>query len=381
MTFAPRRHHVAGTGPRRGPRPALHALGCAALLTGTALTIAAGTAGTAGAAQAAAPADGSVPAYLYVTSSADDTVAVIGLSSDTVVNAFGHAGFTEWVSSPAEDELWGTLQPTSPGVNGAGEVRGVSTSNFHPTGAYPLGTTAATSIGISADGNTVYTLSPADATISAVDVGGDGTVTNYPLTLAPGAVAQDLVVDGTDLLGYVTDSTGTVTAIDLTTGDVEWSLSVGASAGTAVLSNDERELYVENQAKAGGPLRVAEINTSRGPVATQWKAEGDTFGPLAISADDTQVFAANPKGGAVDVLDTTTGKSDATVHLGSSQQPTALIADSDTLFIGTSPKQVVDAYSLVEKKIVARIATSSDLGNGPSVTEFALGPAVPPYST
>lgn len=312
--------------------------------------------------------------------SADDTVAVIGLSSDTVVDAFGHAGFTDMVGSPTESVLWGTLQPTSPGVDGAGEVRGVSTSNFHPTGASPLGTTPATSIGISADGNTVYTLSPADATISAVDVGGDGTVTNYPLTLAPGAVPQDLAVDGPDLLGYVTDSTGTVTAIDLTTGDVQWSLSVGATAGTAVLSNDERELYVENQAKAGGPLRVAEINTSRGPEATQWKAAGDTFGPLAISADDTQVFAANPKGGTVDVLDTTTGKSDATVHLSGNQQPTALIADSDTLFIGTSPKQVVDAYSLIEKKIVAKIATASDLGNGPSVTEFALGPAVPPYN-
>jgi hypothetical protein len=372
VNLVPRRRAVNSI---RGPRPALRAAGCAAVLAGAVLV-----AGPAGPAQAAAPADIPVPAFLYATSGADDTVAVIGLSTNTVVNAFGHAGFTDMVGSPTDSVLWGTLTPSTPGADGAGNVRGVSTSNFHPTEDYALGTTPATSIGISADGNTVYALSPADSTISAIDQGGDDTVTNYPLTLAPGAVPQDLAVDGSDLIGYVTDSTGTVTAIDLTTGDVEWSLSVGATAGPAVLSNDEDELYVENQAKAGGALRVARINTSRGPEATQWKAAGDTLGPLAISADDSLVFAANPVGGTVDVLDTTTGKSDATVHLGGAQEPTALIADSDTLFIGTSPHQVVVAYSLVEKKIVARIATASDLGGGPSVTEFALGPAVPPYS-
>ena len=381
MTTVPSR---LATDPRRGRRPVLRAAGTA-LLTGTALVAGAtGPAHAAAPTHAPAPADIPVAAYLYATSAADDTVAVIGLSSDTVVNAFGHAGFTGMVGSPSDPVLWGTLSAAAPGDNGTGIVRGVSTSNFHPSGAFDLGPSPATSIGVSDDGSTVYTLSPSDATISAIDVGsdngGDGTVTNYPLALAPGAVPEDLVVDGSDLIGYVTDSTGTMTAIDLTTGDVEWTQSVGAVAGTEVLSNDTRELFIENQAKPGGAVRVARVNTSGPSDVVQWKVGGSTFGPIAISADDSQVFAAKPTGGAVDILDATTGKSDATVHLSGSQQPTALIADSDTLFIGTSPHQVVVAYSLVEKKIVARIATDSDLGGGPSVTEFALGPAVPPYS-
>jgi DNA-binding beta-propeller fold protein YncE len=341
----------SGTRRRRGGRPAPRAAVATALLAGAVLF--AGAAFGAGPAQAATPAASAAagaaePPFVYGDSpvgNLDD----VGIAPPSLVDVYPVGPSNALAVSP-DGTLIYSANAFHPWIN----VNFASSTKS--SGAIDI-SDIAVAIAFAPNGKLAYALSPADQTISVLDVTGHALSTAYAITGEGAAVPQDLVLGHAAHRAFVTDSLGGVSVVNLSTGTTLARVQVGASASGEVLSPDASRLYVADQS-ADGTARIAVVNTSNDKVLAQISLPaGAQPGTLTAAPNGKHVYVADLANAAIDVIATATGKVSGVLAVPNGEQPTAIIADRDDLFIGACPDAVVDFYSFASASFTTQVAT------------------------
>lgn len=287
---------------------ALAAVAPTALLLGGASLVATGALSLAG----ASSADAAGGPYAYVTNSSGNSVSVIDISTDTVVDTI--TGFHFPVRDTVSPD--GSLLYVS--EQGAGDVAIVDTSTDSivahvTTGGGPY------DIAFTPDGATAYVVT-SGGTITQIDT---ATSTATATIDVPGAFLQGAAVspDGTRL--YVADTTANeFVAIDIATRAIVSETSIPTGAGGIALSPDGSKAYLSSSGEPG----FAIVDTTNDTVTQV--GVGSTPEGIAITPDGSTVFAADQFLMGIDVLDTASATA-STSTAGSWNQPDSVAVSAD----------------------------------------------------
>jgi predicted alpha-1,2-mannosidase len=133
-------------------------------------------------------------------------------------------------------------------------------------------------------------------------------------------------------MAYATNRFGnSVTPIDLTTGVAADEIAVGEEPRSAVLSADEKRLYVVDS----GAGEVSVIDTRAGKRVATVKTGGTPM-DAALTPDGKTLWVVSNDDGTVEAIDTATLRAGATVHVGSHPRALAIDAGGATLYVSNS---------------------------------------------
>ncbi len=231
-----------------------------------------------------------------------------------------------------------------------------STVNQVGTDSYPFG------IAVSKDGTRAYVTNIHDGTVSVIDlrtgqVGASITIGGQPTAIAVNSAGNRIYV--------LNDADDTVSVVNTITGKiVGQAIQVGNDASAIVLSRDGNRAYVSNS--SDGTVSVIDT-VSRTVVSTV--AVGTTPSGLALSPDGRYVYVANSDSGTVSVISTLRNAVVGTATVGES--PTALVvsADGSRLYVANSGDSTISddgTVSVIDTRTLAAIGSPIRVGDYPS---------------
>lgn len=146
-------------------------------------------------------------------------------------------------------------------------------------------------------------------------------------------------------------TSGTVSAVDLSTGKPLASIPVGASPGTVVTSPDHTKAFVANQ----NADTVSVIDVASDAV-TATISTGRVPAGLAVSPDSKTLWVADYGDGAVQPVDIASGAVGAEVHVGAGPENLGLTPDGATLVVANKNANSVALVDTASKAVKATVA-------------------------
>ncbi|MCV7227258.1 beta-propeller fold lactonase family protein [Mycolicibacterium komossense] len=231
-----------------------------------------------------------------------------------------------------------------------------STVNQVGTDSFPFG------MAVSKDGTRAYVTNIHDGTVSVIDlrtgqVGAPITVGGQPTAIAVSPSGNRI---------YVLDDAGdTVSVINTATGQlVGKPVQVGTDASAIVLSADGNRAYVSNS----GDGTVSVIDTAAGKVVSTISVGANPLG-LAVSPDGRYLYVANSDTGTVSVINTLRYAVVGTATVGEAPTAITLSADGSRLYVANSGDSTISddgTVSVIDTKTLTAIGSPIRVGDYPS---------------
>jgi eukaryotic-like serine/threonine-protein kinase len=241
-----------------------------------------------------------------------DTAIAVGM--DTVVGvdvATGEAG-------------WSVDRDPGPAVTPSAIALGFSVAVVYTEGfgPHPPGSRASSSATASASP------SPTSTASASPSGGGDGSaaVDSHlaaidaftrkpfwkPIELDAVSYSGVTAVDG---VAYTATETGSVYAVDLTSGKIAWTVDAGEAVDTPLVVTDGKVIAV-TRATSDEPASVVALATSDGSETWRWKSPTPVYRLSAASADAAHVYVGlSDQNGTLRALDLQTGSLDWTARM------------------------------------------------------------------
>ncbi len=196
-----------------------------------------------------------------------------------------------------------------------------------------VGTTVSEAVDVNVDGITV---SPHAVTTTENQVGTD----SYPLGIA---VSKD------GNRAYVTNiSDGTVSVIDLRTGQVSAAITVGGQPTAIAINGAGNRIYVLNDSDD----TVSVFNTATGAIVGQPIEVGNDAAAIVLSPNGTRAYVSNSSDDTVSVIDTATRKVVNTIAVGENPFGMALSPNGRYVYVTNADSGTVSVISTVRNAVV-----------------------------
>jgi YVTN family beta-propeller protein len=335
-------------------RTVLYSAGCTVLL--------AGSAAFAGSASAdAASAAAAQPSYLYIASTSSNSVTEYDIATSSVVGTFA-AGNTPVALAVTPDGS--QLYVADAGSN---QVLVMSTVTNKVVGTIAVGELPA-SIAFSPNGKIAYVLNRNSQSISVIDTATMMVTTSYSVTSAEGSsYGDDLAITPNGKQAFLPLEDGTVVVVDLATGEVVTTVTLGYLAWQAVASPNGKDVYATYLPTIYSPGYVAAISTATDKVVHRITTNGPRPGSIAISPDGKYVYTADFSDNMVDVITTASNAVTGLVDLPSNSYPVAVAADADFLFTADYTSNAVSQFDIPNNY---QSEGEIPAGDGPSALAF-----------
>jgi len=208
---------------------------------------------------------------------------------------------------------------------------------------------------LSADGSKAYIANTGSSTVSVIN-----TTTNK--------VTRTIQVSGGSPIGmaaskngkwlYVADQTGgQVSVINLATGTETQAIPAGSNAYGVALSPDDSKLYATNF--TGGLGSVLVINTATNAVTASVNTELSPAG-VVVSPDGTRVYTANQISGSVSVINATTNTFVTSINVGKGATGISISPDGSKLYVSNSGEGTVSVINTATNTEVLKIGVGSN---------------------
>jgi YVTN family beta-propeller protein len=302
----------------------------------------AGSAVLAGAAPAGAAAATTQPAYLYVANSNANTVTEYDIATSSVVGSFASgSGPVAVAVTPDGSQLYVADAASN-------QVLVVNTKTNTVAGTIAVGELPA-SIAFSPNGKKAYVLNRDSQSISVINTAKKTVTTTYSLTSAEGtSYGNDLAITPDGGQAFLTLQDGTVIVVDLATGQVVNTVTLGYFSWAAVVSPNGKDVYATYLPTIYSPGWVAEISTATDKVVHKITTNGPSPGSVAITPNGKYVYTADFSDNMVDVITTASNAVTGVVDLPSGSYPVAVAADNDYLFTANYDSAAVSQYDIPE---------------------------------
>jgi YVTN family beta-propeller protein len=335
-------------------RVALYGGGCAVALAGSAVLAGAAPAGAAAAAT-------TQPTYLYVANSNANTVTEYDIATSSVVGSFAAgSGPVAVAVTPDGSQLYVADA-------GSNQVLVVNTATNTAAGTIAVGELPA-SIAFSPNGKKAYVLNRDSQSISVINTAKKTVTATYSLTSAEGtSYGNDLAITPDGGQAFLTLQDGTVIVVDLATGQVVNTVSLGYFSWAAVVSPNGKDVYATYLPTIYSPGWVAEISTATDKVVHKITTNGPSPGSVAITPNGKYVYTADFSDNMVDVITTASNAVTGVVDLPSGSYPVAVAADNDFLFTANYDSSTVSQYDIPENY---QPVGSFPVGAGPNGLAF-----------
>ena len=240
--------------------------------------------------------------FVYVANSSSNTVTPINTATNTAGTpiAVGNTPFDVVVTPNGQtvyvaNQTSNTVTPINTATNTAGTPIAVGTN---PTG-----------LAVTPNGQTVYVANSGDNTVTPINTATNTAGTPIAVGVQPTGVA--VTPDGKTV--YVTNSSdGTVTPINTATNTAGTPIAVGSNPIGVAVSPDGTTVYVANS----GSNTVTPINTATNTAGTPIAVGSTPYG-VAISPDGTTVYVTNETGSNVTPIATATNTAGTAIAVGS----------------------------------------------------------------
>jgi YVTN family beta-propeller protein len=304
------------------------------------------------------------PTYLYVANSNANTVTEYDIATSTVVGTFSAGGSPVAVAvTPDGSQLYVADAASN-------EVTVVNTATNTVVGTIAVGSLPA-SIAFSPNGKKAYVLNRNSQSISVINTAKRTVTASYSLTSAEGtSYGNDLAITPDGDQAFMPLQDGTVIVVDLSTGQVVNTVTLGYFSWAAVVSPNGKDVYASYLPTIYSPGWVAEISTSTDKVVHKITTNGPSPGSVAITPNGQYVYTADFSDNMVDVITTASHAVTGVVDLPSGSYPVAVAADNDFLFTANYDTAAVSQYDIPENY---QPVGSFPVGNGPDA--LALVPA------
>jgi YVTN family beta-propeller protein len=337
-------------------RVAFYAGGCAVALAGSAVLATPAPAGAAAAATAQ-------PTYLYVANNGN-SVTEYDIATSSVVSTFA-AGSNPLAVAVTPDGS--QLYVTDAGSN---EVTVVNTATNTVVGTIAVGELPV-SIAFSPNGKKAYVLNRDSQSISVINTAKKTVTTTYSLSSAEDtSYGSDLAITPDGDQAFLPLQDGTVIVVNLATGAVVNTVTLGYASWQAVVSPDGKDVYATYLPTIYSPGWVAEISTSTDKVVHKITTNGPSPGSVAITPNGKYVYTADFSDNLVDVITTASNAVTGVVDLPSGSYPVAVAADNDFLFTANYAASSVSQFDIPENYQMVR---SFPVGSGPDGLAFVPG--------
>ena len=231
-----------------------------------------------------------------------------------------------------------------------------TTVNQVGTDSYPFG------IAVSKDGSRAYVTNINDGTVSSIDlrtgqVGAVITIGGQPTAIAINGAGNRVYVldDAADTVWVINTATGKI---------VGQTIKVGNDATAIVLNANGTRAYVSNS----GDDTVSVIDTAAHRVVSTIAVGENPFG-MAVSPDGRYVYVTNADSGTVSVISTTRNAVVGTATVGTA--PTAIVvsADGSRLYVANSGNSTISddgTLSVIDTSTLTAIGSPIRVGDYPT---------------
>jgi YVTN family beta-propeller protein len=346
-------------GRRRRTRAALCTAGCTVALAGCFVSAGAASARAAVAAAAAQPA------YLYIANSSGNSVTEYNIAKSSIVGTFAAGNAPVAVAVTPDGKQ---LYVADAGSN---QVMVVKTATNKVIGTIAVGELPA-SIAFSPNGSTAYVLNRDSQSVSVIDTATRAVTASYSLASAEGSsYGNDLAISPDGEQAFLPLEDGTVIVLDLATGAVVNTVTLGYGAWQGVVSPDGKDVYITYLPTIYSAGYVAVVSTATDKIVHRIATNGPDPGSVAISPDGKYVYTADFSDNMVDIITTATDKVTGDEGLPSNYYPVAVAADAGFLFTANYDNNTVSQFDISNSYQRQDIPLAQ--GAGPDA--FALVPA------
>ena len=290
----------------------------------------------------------SYEAYAYVANSADNTVSVVKLVTNTVIATINVGKYPTGVSvSPDGSRAYVTNQgenTVSVIDTRTNTVIGTVTVDYGPLG-----------IIVSPDGSKIYVANSPGNSISVINAATNGVIATIPIN-GPWDLA--ISPDGTRL--YVSNplpisNSNTVTVINTVTNKVITTITVGLLPNGLVVSPDGSRVYVA----CGNSNYISIINTLTNTVDAQLTTP--TPAEVVLSPDGSRLYVSNNFSDEVSIFDTSTKSLITSVPITRQPYGLSLNKDGSLLYVAILDRNNVSILNTSNYTFT----TSVPVGNSP----------------
>ena len=225
-------------------------------------------------------------------------------------------------------------------------------SGFIPTGVFPTG------IAFSPDGLRAYSADQGSLSVSVIDVSSAQVIATIPAGFSAPFSVQ-VSPDGSQL--YVGNNDNTLLIVDTGTLQILKTLSVGFATNAFAVDPSGRMLYASHFVSGS----VSEIDIFTGNVVRTFQLGGTTQG-LALNRKGTHLYVANQDGYLNDV-DLTTGATGANIPLDGVAFGVGVTPDDNEAWITLPLNGKVQIYNLTQRRITGTL----ELGGEPRRIAFS----------
>lgn len=316
---------------------------------------------------------GDIAKVAYVANNGDDTISIIDLTTNTVINTIPGGGGPEYmVISPDNTRLYVDHCCGRDYVWVIDTATNTQIANITLPSGYEL-----SGMAIKPDGTRVYVVGFVPVGPNSVLVIDTATNTLIDTIALPNAPVQ-IAVNPAGTRAYVTlggdlSSDIRVSVIDLATDTVIDNIPVGKRPNGVAVSPDGTRAYVTNFGILGTSGRVSVINTATDMVIDNIPI-GDFPGNVAFTPDGTKAYVTNLGSGVgtgyVSVIDTATNTIIATIPVEANPFDIAFTPDSARAYVTNEESASVSVIDTATNKVIDTIS----VGNNPEGIVILAGP-------
>jgi len=225
---------------------------------------------------------------------------------------------------------------------------------FIPTGSIPTG------LDFSPDGNTAYVTNQGSQNVGVIDVASAQQVATIPTPGGESPFVVRVSPDGSRL--FISTNTTTVYIVDTQTRQVIGSVQVGFAPNGFAVHPDGRIIYVS--ASFGGS--VTEVDMFTGAVLRTFTV-GGVAQDMAVTRDGQRLYVANGSGFLTEI-DLQSGQQTATITLAGAAFGIGVTPDDGQAYISLPDQGLVQVFNLQSR----RLAFTVDVGGRPRRIGFSL---------
>ncbi len=224
---------------------------------------------------------------------------------------------------------------------------------FIPTGSIPTG------LDFSPDGNTAYVTNQGSQNVGVIDVASAQQVATIPTPGGESPFVVRVSPDGSRL--FISTNTTTVYIVDTQTRQVIGSVQVGFAPNGFAVHPDGRIIYVS--ASFGGS--VTEVDMFTGAVLRTFTV-GGIAQDMAVTRDGQRLYVANGSGFLTEI-DLQSGQQTATITLAGAAFGIGVTPDDGQAYISLPDQGLVQVFNLQSRKL----AFTVDVGGRPRRIGFS----------